>query len=88
MKNVTRKQTRTQYVPAQNAFVQAMTNVSNVALTEKGAVTNKSTLSSVLDWFGQGGALRQRAPPRNRQPVHSCLCRGPPVGDEDSLLFP
>ena len=62
MKNVTRKSNRTQYVPAQNAFVQAMTNVSNVALTEKGAVTNKSTLSSVLDWFGQGGSLRQRAP--------------------------
>lgn len=62
MKNVTRKTNRTQFVPAQNAFVQAMTNVSNIAYTEKGAITNKSTLSSVLDWFGQGGALRQRAP--------------------------
>ena len=62
MKNVTRKTNRTQFVPAQNAFVSAMTNVNNVAFTEKGAITNKSTLSSVLDWFGQGGALRQRSP--------------------------
>ena len=62
MKNVTRKTNRTQFVPAPNAFVQAMTNASNVAYTEKGAITNKSTLSSVLDWFGQGGALRQRTP--------------------------
>src|ERR1035437_288216 len=62
MKNVTRKQTRNQFVPQPNAFVTAMTNVSNVAYTEKGAITNKSTLSSVLDWFGQGGALRQRSP--------------------------
>jgi hypothetical protein len=62
MKNVTRKTNRTQFVPQPNAFVTAMTNVSNVAYTEKGAITNKSTLSSVLDWFGQGGALRQRAP--------------------------
>lgn len=59
MKNVTRK-TRTQFVPQPNAFVQAMTNVSNIGHTEKGAITNKSTLSNVLDWFGAGGALRQR----------------------------
>ena len=62
MKNVTRKQTRTQFVPAPNAFVQAMTNVANVGYTEKGAITNKSTLSNILDWFGAGGALRQRTP--------------------------
>ncbi len=59
MKNVTRK-TRTQFVPQPNSFVTAMTNVSNVGYTEKGAITNKSTLSNVLDWFGAGGALRQR----------------------------
>lgn len=62
MRNAIKTRKQTQYVPAQNAFVQAMTNVSNVAFTEKGAVTNKSTLSSVLDWFGQGAALRQRQP--------------------------
>jgi hypothetical protein len=64
MKNVTRKTNRTRFVPTStpNAFVQAMTSVSNVAYTEKGAITNKSTLSSVLDWFEQGGALRQRSP--------------------------
>jgi hypothetical protein len=62
MKNVTRKTNRTQFVPQPNSFVTAMTNTANVAYTEKGAITNKSTLSSVLDWFGQGGALRQRSP--------------------------
>lgn len=62
MKNVTRKTNRNQFVPQPNAFVQAMTTAANVAYTEKGAITNRSTLSSVLDWFGQGGALRQRSP--------------------------
>jgi len=62
MKNVNRKTNHIQSTPAQNTFVQAMTNASNVTYTEKGAITNKSTLSSVLDWFGQGGALRQRSP--------------------------
>jgi hypothetical protein len=60
-KNVT-KNRKTQFVPAPNAFVQAMTNQANLGYTEKGALTNKSTLSNTLDWFGAGGALRQRQP--------------------------
>jgi hypothetical protein len=39
-----------------------MQNQVNLCSTEKGALTNKSTLNHVLDWFGAGGALRQRQP--------------------------
>lgn len=44
-----------------NSFVNAMQVAGNYTLTEKGALTNKSTLNDVLDWFGAGGALRQRS---------------------------
>jgi hypothetical protein len=47
-------------VSTSNAFVNAMRVDSNFTTTEKGAKTNKSTLNDVLDWFGAGGALRQR----------------------------
>lgn len=47
-------------VSTSNAFVKAMRVESNFTTTEKGAKTNKSTLNDVLDWFGAGGALRQR----------------------------
>lgn len=66
MKNVTRKTRSTQFVPqttvlSQNPFLSAMQNQSNLGYTEKGALTNKSTLNHVLDFFGAGGAIRSRA---------------------------
>ena len=59
MKNTTRK--TTQFVPVANPFVSAMQVQSNFTTTEKGAITNKSTLNYVLDFFGAGGAIRSRA---------------------------
>lgn len=44
-----------------NPFVQAMQVAGNNTVTENGALSNKSTLNYVLDWFGAGGALRQRS---------------------------
>lgn len=64
MKN-TRTSTRkaTQFVPVTtaNPFVKAMQVQSNYGLTEKGALTNRSTLNEVLDFFGAGGAIRSRS---------------------------
>ncbi len=64
MKTTTRK---TQFTPSNatilsaNPFVSAMQNQSNLGYTEKGALTNKSTLNYVLDFFGAGGAIRSRS---------------------------
>lgn len=44
-----------------NALVNALKNESNRTFTEKGALTNRSTLNNVLDWFGAGGAIRSRS---------------------------
>lgn len=56
------KNRKTQFVPATtNPFVGAMQVASNFTLTEKGALTNKSTLSCVLDFFGAAGAIRSRS---------------------------
>lgn len=50
----------TKFVP-QNPFVNAMANVSNFTLTENSALTYRSTLNDVLDFFGAAGAMRQRS---------------------------
>lgn len=56
------KNRKTQFVPATtNPFVAAMQVQSNFTVTEKGALTNKSTLSCVLDFFGAAGAIRTRS---------------------------
>lgn len=60
MKINSTKNRKVQSVTTTNAFAQAMQIQSNYGLTENAALTNKSTLNYVLDWFGAGGALRQR----------------------------
>lgn len=46
---------------SQNPFLQAMQNSANQTFTENGALTNKSTLNYVLDFFGAAGAIRSRS---------------------------
>lgn len=47
--------------PSTNPLVKGLTIESNYTLTENLALTNKSTLNDVIDWFGAGGALRTRS---------------------------
>ena len=44
-----------------NTFLNQMKVDGNVALTENGGVTRKSTMSKVLDMFAVGGAYRNRS---------------------------
>jgi len=43
MRNIAKNRQQTQFVPDSNPFVKAMTNTGNIAFTENGALTNKST---------------------------------------------
>jgi hypothetical protein len=43
-----------------NTLIDAIENKQNVTTTENGAVTLKSTLKATVDFFGLGGALRNR----------------------------
>ena len=88
MKNVIRKTNHTQFVPQPNSFVTAMTNAANIAYTEKGALTNKSTLSSVLDWFGAGGAFRQRQPQDIQNLFSRAFSEDRLLATRISILFP
>ena len=44
-----------------NTFMNQMKRNSNIALTENGGVTRKTTQSAVMDMFALGGAYRQRS---------------------------
>ena len=44
-----------------NKFLNGLTNTSNYAITENGAVTHKTTRSDLLDMFAMGAAMRSRS---------------------------
>lgn len=44
-----------------NKFMNGLVNETNYAYTENGAITHKTTKSSLLDMFAMGGAMRNRA---------------------------
>ena len=43
-----------------NTFMNGLTNASNFAFTENGALTHKTTKSDLLDMFAMGAAYRTR----------------------------
>lgn len=44
-----------------NKFMEAMTDATNYAVTENGALTHKTTKSDLLDMFAMGAAMRNRS---------------------------
>lgn len=44
-----------------NPLVAGLAKANNMTLTENGALTHKSTLNNLLDWFALGGSLRMRS---------------------------
>ena len=52
--------TKNARIATMNPLVAGLAKQSNVAFTENGALSNRSTLNNLLDFFALGGALRER----------------------------